>query len=156
MRLLRIFCSVVEDDLLIETVEKLWFKHFLGSFENLIAHAFIVIFTCRHGGETETVLALDEFCTRIRSQDNDRIPEIDLSTKVIRYSSLFQYLDVHIVCKEGQDISQIDAGRVRNAATAGQAKTRLAAIEAELNKLQCKGICLDACVNWNGSCQNVV
>ena len=85
--------AVGEDDLLIETVEKLWFKYFLGSFENLVTHAFIVIFTCRHGSETETVLALDEFCTRIRSQDNDRIPEIDLSTKVIRYRSLFQYLE---------------------------------------------------------------
>ena len=72
------FLERMEDDDLVEAIEKLGFKDTLGFIENFIAHRSVIMSFSRCT-KPHHRLFLEQISADIRCHDNDRISEIDLA-----------------------------------------------------------------------------
>ena len=69
----------MKHDDLIEPIEKFGFKDPLRFIENLVAHRIVIVSLSRCT-ESHYRLLLQQLSADVRGHDDDRVPEIDLST----------------------------------------------------------------------------
>ena len=72
------FFERVEDNDLVQPIEKLGFKDALGLFHDLRAHRVVVV-SFRRRTEAHHHLFLEQFCADVGRHDDDRVAKIDFA-----------------------------------------------------------------------------